>query len=141
MYSALAGIVSRTTRSSDAILGFLARCRVGLTSGVRRTLRELDRRLVANAVTDVADRHRLTRRELLGDDPDDVLGAAHIVAGDRDDHVAALRESRAEELVLLRACMQTGLGARRARMDVRDDGSMGDGVPEPLRDRRNQILG
>ena len=86
------------------------------------------------------DWNGLSREELLRHHTDDIFSTPDRVAGNRDDHIPAADERRAEQLPAHVSGLQAGLGARCARIDLRDDGAVRDRVVEPLRDRRDQVF-
>src|SRR5919201_1530386 len=145
MYSALAGMVRRTDRSSATIERLIPPPSTRLTcaidlAGVSGAFGEVESRVPPLVAADVGDIHGLSGRKLLGDDADDVLSGRDRPPGERDDYVAAAPELVAEDRLLLRRRAQAGRRAGRAVADVRDDGATLDAVAEALCDRRDQIL-
>ena len=83
----------------------------------------------------------MTRRKLLGDDPDDVGRAPDRLPVDRHDHVPAADELLAQQLAAIVSRTQARRGAGRVRIHARDHSAVGNRVAKLLGDRRDQILG
>src|SRR6476620_11537611 len=95
---------------------------------------------MAPSTSDEGNWNDLSWRKLLRDDPDDVFRASDWMIPDRDDHVSAADERRAEQLLLVGPSPEPGLCAGRIRVHLGYDRAMRNRVVEPFRDRRDQVL-
>src|SRR6478609_5553299 len=152
MYSAFAGMVSRTERPSSLMTGSFPK-RVVLTRRNRRGCRRRPRVRILVRLRALAETERqvdagvpaldcevgyLTRAEVR-DNPRNVLRTDDLLAVDGHDHVAVPREVEPERLSVRGRFAEAGPVGRASLDDARHDGALRDRIAEPMRERGSQV--